>query len=167
MCTLHSRFCLAWIHLWGHDLISIRWSMWRHSSYNEIKRRRYFDTSFSPYISYNVSKLILSPYLSFLIVFCPRHLELDLKCKIWSAIYSPTILPLSDLKHTQNYHQPLHDVPSLTRLLCTQLFGGDVPLQRRHNGHDGVSNHQPHDCLLNRFVSEFIGDRWIPHTKVR
>ena len=24
------------------------------------------------------------------------------------------------------------------------------PLQRRHNGHDGVSNHQPHDCLLNR-----------------
>ena len=24
-------------------------------------------------------------------------------------------------------------------------------LQRRNNGHDGVSNHQPHDCLLNRF----------------
>ena len=23
-------------------------------------------------------------------------------------------------------------------------------LQWRHNGHDGVSNHQPHDCLLNR-----------------
>ena len=23
-------------------------------------------------------------------------------------------------------------------------------LQRRHNGHDGVSNHQPHQCLLNR-----------------
>ena len=25
-----------------------------------------------------------------------------------------------------------------------------VPLHWRHNGHDGVSNHQPHDCLLNR-----------------
>ena len=25
-----------------------------------------------------------------------------------------------------------------------------VPLQWRHNGRDGVSNHQPHDCLLNR-----------------
>ena len=25
-----------------------------------------------------------------------------------------------------------------------------TPLQWRHNGHDGVSNHQPHDCLLNR-----------------
>ena len=25
------------------------------------------------------------------------------------------------------------------------------PLQWRHNERDGVSNHQPHDCLLNRF----------------
>ena len=25
-----------------------------------------------------------------------------------------------------------------------------IPLQWRHNGHDGVSNHQPHDYLLNR-----------------
>ena len=26
----------------------------------------------------------------------------------------------------------------------------DISLQWRHNGRDGVSNHQPHDCLLNR-----------------
>ena len=25
-----------------------------------------------------------------------------------------------------------------------------LPLQWRHNGRDGVSDHQPHDCLLNR-----------------
>ena len=25
-----------------------------------------------------------------------------------------------------------------------------TPLQLRHNDHDGVSNHQPHGCLLNR-----------------
>ena len=25
-----------------------------------------------------------------------------------------------------------------------------ISLQWRHNGHDGVSNHQPHNCLLNR-----------------
>ena len=25
-----------------------------------------------------------------------------------------------------------------------------ITLQWRHNGYDGVSNHQPHDCLLNR-----------------
>ena len=28
-----------------------------------------------------------------------------------------------------------------------------IPLQWRHNGQDGVSNHQPHDCLLNRLLS--------------
>ena len=26
-----------------------------------------------------------------------------------------------------------------------------LPLQWRHNGHDSISNHQPHDCLLNRY----------------
>ena len=26
----------------------------------------------------------------------------------------------------------------------------DSPLRWRHNGHSGVSNHQPHHCLLNR-----------------
>ena len=25
-----------------------------------------------------------------------------------------------------------------------------LPLQWRHNGHDGISNHQPHDCFLSR-----------------
>ena len=54
--------------------------------------------------------------------------------------------------------------------------------QWRHNDGDGVSNHQPHDCLLNRLFKvqikenikdprhwplwgEFTGDRWIPLTK--
>ena len=30
---------------------------------------------------------------------------------------------------------------------------GPVTLQWRHNGSDGVSNHQPHDCLFNRLFS--------------
>ena len=55
-------------------------------------------------------------------------------------------------------------------------------MQWRHNGHDGVSNHQPYDCLLNLFIQaqlkenikalrlwplwgEFTGDWWIPRTK--
>ena len=50
-------------------------------------------------------------------------------------------------------------------------------LQWRHNGLDGVSIHQHHDCLLNRLSKkikvrrhwplwgEFTGDRWIPRTK--
>ena len=56
-----------------------------------------------------------------------------------------------------------------------------LSLRWRHNGHDGVSNHQPHDCLPNRLFrprsrktsklcvtglcEEFTGDRWIPRTK--
>ena len=53
------------------------------------------------------------------------------------------------------------------------------PLQWRHNGRDGVSNHQPHDCSLNRLFrhrwkknikaprhwplcGEFSDDRWFP-----
>ena len=56
------------------------------------------------------------------------------------------------------------------------------PLQWLHNEHDGVSNHQTHNCLLNRLFKaqikenikaprhwplceEFTGDRWIPPTK--
>ena len=55
-------------------------------------------------------------------------------------------------------------------------------LKWRHNEGNGVSNHQPHDCLLNRFFKaqikenikaprhlplwgDFTGGRWIPHTK--
>ena len=54
----------------------------------------------------------------------------------------------------------------------------EVSLQWRHNGRDSVFNHQPHDCLLNRYsdadkknikaqrhwplCGEFTGDRWIP-----
>ena len=30
------------------------------------------------------------------------------------------------------------------------LWSTPEPLQWRHNEHDSVSNHQPHDCLLNR-----------------
>ena len=34
---------------------------------------------------------------------------------------------------------------------CFEAFShGRKSLQWRHNGLDGVSNHQPHDCLLNR-----------------
>ena len=34
-------------------------------------------------------------------------------------------------------------------LYCLLKNGTSYPLQWRHNGHDGVSNHQPHHCLLN------------------
>ena len=63
-----------------------------------------------------------------------------------------------------------------------QLYHNEYKsLQWRHNGHDSVSNHQPHACLLQRlfrrrskktsklrvtglFVGTSAGDRWIPRT---
>ena len=59
-------------------------------------------------------------------------------------------------------------------LACCPL--SQSPLQWRHNEHDGVSNHQPCDCLLNRLFGRRskktsklrvtgLGDRWIPRTK--
>ena len=35
-------------------------------------------------------------------------------------------------------------------LRCCQTNGLKIRLQWRHNGRDGLSNHQPHDSLLNR-----------------
>ena len=64
-------------------------------------------------------------------------------------------------------------------MFSTWLPKQRLPLQWRHNEHDGVSNHPPHIHLLNRLFrhrskktsklrvtgllwGEFSGDRWIP-----
>ena len=39
----------------------------------------------------------------------------------------------------------------------------DKTLQWRHDGHDNVSNHQPHDCLLNRLFRR----RWKKTSRLR
>ena len=72
---------------------------------------------------------------------------------------------------------------SFTSIRSTQyhLIIFIISLQWRHNDHDGVSNHQPHGCLLNclfrrrskktsklRVTGLCVGnhrDRWIPRTK--
>ena len=65
-------------------------------------------------------------------------------------------------------------------VIVRQLFR-PITLQWRHNGRDGVTNHQPCDCFFNRLFQtqikesikaprlwplcvEFTGDRWIPRT---
>ena len=73
-------------------------------------------------------------------------------------------------------------LPHLNQMKATVGSRNYIPvLQWRHNGRDGVSNHQPRDCLLNRLFrstskktsklpvtgplcGEFTGDRWIPRT---
>ena len=41
-------------------------------------------------------------------------------------------------------------VCGINRSLLSTMKGFSQSLPWRHNEHDGVSNHQPHDCLLNR-----------------
>ena len=70
----------------------------------------------------------------------------------------------------------------LPRFSSAVRQNGCITLQWRRNEHAGVSNHQPHNCLLNRFIRaqikenikapprwplwvEFTDDRWILHTK--
>ena len=44
----------------------------------------------------------------------------------------------------------------ITRHLNQNKIGAFIPLQWRHNEGDRVSNHQPHDCLLNRLFKAQI-----------
>ena len=80
----------------------------------------------------------------------------------------------------KNYTRSLHML-----VFCYRYRHGGVSqisLQWRHSEHNGVSNHQPHDCLLNRLFKaqikenikaprhwplwgESTGDRWIPCIK--
>ena len=45
----------------------------------------------------------------------------------------------------------LETMPVIVYVFCSCNHGKLVSLQWRHNGHDSISNHQPHDRLLNRF----------------
>ena len=42
------------------------------------------------------------------------------------------------------------DITCVTECWGPAFVPSVLPLQWRHNGRDSVSNHQPHDCLLNR-----------------
>ena len=46
-------------------------------------------------------------------------------------------------------HRLHNSYMSLSKTICL-YYKWHVTLQRRYNGRDGVPNHQPHDCLLNR-----------------
>ena len=73
---------------------------------------------------------------------------------------------LSDVQTTRQWfddHVPIIRMNALNIDLIEENNGGVAAIHRqprrrycsisswwRHNGHDGVSNHQPHDCFLNR-----------------
>ena len=71
------------------------------------------------------------------------------KCMCWK-------IPSFDNRQVVYHASKCHNV----RGMGTDL---ENTLQWRHNGHDGVSNHQPHHCLHNRLFRH----RWKKTSKLR
>ena len=96
----------------------------------------------------------------------------------------PTVVPVLHVLAKQpvnsEEHWSMYRMNAQRQILLPNKY--HISLQWRHNGRDSVSNHQPHDYLLNRLFKaqfkenikaprhwplwgEFTGDRWIPLTK--
>ena len=92
--------------------------------------------------------------------FCNRNLHMcaNFYCKMMNCviffgcivgyvtvrrIYYHTVRSL--LRFVEIWHWHIH-----FWLCFTVILGNIITLQWRHNGRDGVSNHQPRQCLLNR-----------------
>ena len=72
---------------------------------------------------------------SFAVCFCCGHIIIS----VWiHVIYLPIYV-----RFAVHWHWTFMRFPQ-----C--LYGNSEALQWRHNGRDGVSNHQPHDCLFKR-----------------
>ena len=84
-----------------------------------------------------------------------------LNCWYWRNVFSAFYL-VCNAQYTQNHHlsnyvsSPLIDYSNITLaywcigILCFLQCRICLSLWWRHNDHDSVSNHQPHECLLNR-----------------
>ena len=66
---------------------------------------------------------------------------------LWQQITSS---PLQRLSFTENSTPNKYTHCLRVVVLFFGMLPVDSTLQWRHNGRDSVSNHQPHDCLLNR-----------------
>ena len=77
----------------------------------------------------------------------------DIIPKNWDKIISPKMWDLL-FYHITSKHNKIWTLCRFLVMRCPDICENSrvfqVSLQWRHNGSDGVSNHQPHDCLLNR-----------------
>ena len=79
----------------------------------------------------------------------------DLFTRILQGFYSGAGAMISPVPMKFFWRILVNLVPQLpnhnkTQTMCISLWCHRSPLQWRHNERDSVSNHQPHDCLLNR-----------------
>ena len=93
--------------------------------------------------SINLPKI--SCILSTQSLFMHRHISSGLKPEAYEIFWLWKICLSFSIK-IECWHQK-HCSSSLFGPLTPK--GNCTPLQWRHNGRDSISNHQPHDCLLN------------------
>ena len=137
--------------------------------------------------SYAIFQLLTSPvifYVYFFVLVCRRNPNNGLASRLYSwecchcdcsfhiDLHSAASVESLNL----HYHLPDFEVgsPAWVYPPCqppATLMS--LSLQWRHKGHDGISNHQPHHCLLNRLFRcrskktsklRVTGNRWIPRT---
>ena len=99
--------------------------------------------------------------LDILLLSCSTHylISLDLVIMIWIlkwmyivifGAYRFDLWSVITCTVIQNLHTACEIVNSLWPILLTWFNFNPSTLHWRHNDHDGVSNYQPHGCLLNR-----------------
>ena len=92
--------------------------------------------------------------ISYVIQYIPEiSIDGPPRAEWWSMEYI-----LAGLRNISLTHSPLDKI--LLELVQNDSPYGKCSLRWRHNGHDSVSNHQPHDCLLNRIFRR----RWSKKT---
>ena len=76
-----------------------------------------------------------------------EHMSADIMEESTTSLLTASTSTSGDQRERRKYHLPL---PSMYTWWLTKLHASTHSLQWRHNEPDGVSNYQPHDCLLNR-----------------
>ena len=71
-------------------------------------------------------------------------LQLNAACNIQNITYIQWYYAETNMLFGRNFHHCLHQ----NFVRRTAFLLQCIALRWRHNGRDGVSNHQPHDCLL-------------------
>ena len=74
-----------------------------------------------------------------------KQMDLKLSSATWWP-FCPNLRVLKSVMLMCQYHRSR--IPKYMYLPRPGRCWQGSPLQWRHNGHDGISNHQPHDCLL-------------------
>ena len=64
---------------------------------------------------------------------------------------------------TRIYFFRMYNTMAAEAMATAGAMASGAPLQWRHNGHDSISNHQPHNCLLNCLFRR----RWKKTSKLR